>query len=88
MGVLRVLSRHGDDRVVWETRVATGSATADAEVWAAVAEAECIFSGAAGNAEQRRSVWRTGRRRFESRSLIRPPSRFSWCLASWAARLR
>ena len=43
MGVLRVLSRHGDDRVAWDTRVATGSATADAEVWAAVAEAERIF---------------------------------------------
>jgi len=40
MGMLRVLSRNGDDRYVWsEPAVCTG----DAEAVAAVAEAERIF---------------------------------------------
>ncbi len=40
MGMLRVMSRRGDDRVIWDTRqVATG----DSEAVAAVREAERIF---------------------------------------------
>jgi hypothetical protein len=40
MGVLRVLSRRGDDRVTWE---AQSTLTADPEAEAAVKEAERIF---------------------------------------------
>jgi hypothetical protein len=40
MGILRVLSRRGDDRVMWEARPGE---TADPEALAAVAEAERIF---------------------------------------------
>jgi hypothetical protein len=41
MGVLRVLSHHGDDRVTWDqTAVLTG----DLEAQAAVREAERIFA--------------------------------------------
>lgn len=41
MGVLRVLSRRGDDRVRWDTRLLE---TGDAEAAAAVREAERIFT--------------------------------------------
>ena len=40
MGMLRVLSHHGDDRVMWD---AAGVATGEDEALAAVQEAERIF---------------------------------------------
>jgi hypothetical protein len=40
MGILRVLSRRGDDRVTWDT---PPTLTADPEAQAAVLEAEKIF---------------------------------------------
>jgi len=46
MGMLRVLSRRGDDRVAWETRLVE---LGDPEALAAVREAERIFR------EQRRA---------------------------------
>lgn len=41
MGMLRVLSRRGDDRVTWDVRLLE---TGDAEAAAAVREAERIFT--------------------------------------------
>lgn len=43
MGVLRIMSRRGDDRVVWDARRA---AVGDPEAEAAVREAERIFNEA------------------------------------------
>jgi uncharacterized protein YjiK len=40
MGMLRVMSRRGDDRVMWDTQ---GIATGDPEALEAVREAERIF---------------------------------------------
>jgi len=41
MGMMRVMSKRGDDRVVWD---ATQAAVGDPEAVAAVAEAERIFA--------------------------------------------
>lgn len=41
MGMLRVMSRRGDDRLTWDAQKAT---TGDAEALAAVREAERIFA--------------------------------------------
>ncbi len=41
MGMLRIMSRRGDDRIVWDT---TKVETSDAETTAAVREAERIFN--------------------------------------------
>lgn len=43
MGMLRIMSRHGDDQIVWDTRC---TATSDAEAEAAICEAERIFTQA------------------------------------------
>jgi hypothetical protein len=44
MGILRVMSQRGDDRVVWSTqRDSQGRAPWDPEVGAAIREAERIF---------------------------------------------
>jgi len=41
VGMLRIMSRRGDDRIVWDT---TKVETSDAETTAAVREAERIFN--------------------------------------------
>ncbi|HEY6410313.1 MAG TPA: hypothetical protein VIY29_22910 [Ktedonobacteraceae bacterium] len=41
MGMLRVISKHGDDRLHWNEQDAQAG---DAEALAAIREAECIFA--------------------------------------------
>ena len=78
MGILRVLSRRGDDRVTWST-ADTDDTAVDPEVSAAVREAERIFRE---QKERGATAFRIeeGGPPYVSMSLIPRRSRSSWCL--------